>query len=109
MFSGQVFRARGLLREALDAFKNALEVDPSHAPSLVSTAVVLMQLGGQPPTVLRSYLSDALRLDRTNYAAWFNLGLLRAAEGGDRSAAEAAECFQAAALLEESAPVEDFR
>jgi ATP-dependent RNA helicase DHX36 len=40
--------------------------------------------------------------------AWFNLGLLYEEEGG-RSAAEAAECFQAAALLEETASVEPFR
>ena len=40
--------------------------------------------------------------------AWFNLGLLYEEEG-NRSAAEAAECFQAAALLEETSPVEPFR
>ena len=58
--------------------------------------------------VVRSFLTDALRLDRTNPSAWYNLGLLYKADIG-ATQLEAAECFEAAALLEESAPVESFR
>lgn len=57
---------------------------------------------------VRSFLTDALRLDRTNHAAWYNLGLLYKADPG-ASMLEAVECFEAAALLEETAPVEPFR
>ncbi|XP_058094752.1 protein NPGR2 isoform X2 [Magnolia sinica] len=106
--TGVLYEAKGLLKEALGAFTNALEVEPTHVPSLVSTATVLRQLGDQSSAVVRTYLMDALRLDRTNHLAWFNLGLHYRAEGS-RSMVEAAECFQAAALLEESAPVEPFR
>ncbi|XP_077250800.1 protein NPGR2-like [Tasmannia lanceolata] len=106
--TGVMYEAKGLYKEALGAFKNALEVDPTHVPSLVSTATVLIQLGDRTSAVVRSFLTDALRLDRTNHCAWFNLGLVFKA-GGGRSALEASECFQAAALLEESAPVEPFR
>lgn len=77
-------------------------------PSLVSTAIVLQKLGDRPLAVVRNFLTEALRLDRTNYVAWLNLGLLCKAEGG-RSELEAAECFQAAAFLEDTAPVEPFR
>lgn len=106
--TGALYEAKGLHQEALEAFANALELDPSHVPSLVSTAVILRQLHQEPSAVARSFLTDALRLDRTNHKAWFNLGLIYRADGG-RSALEAAECFQAAVLLEESAPVEPFR
>ena len=106
--SGQLHEAQGLLKEALGAYAKALNIEPAHVPSLVSTAIVLRHLGDQPSVVIRSFLTDALRLDRTNHVAWFNLGLLYKAEGA-RSALEAAECFQAAALLEETAPVEPFR
>jgi tetratricopeptide repeat protein 7 len=75
---------------------------------LISTATVLRQLGEKPSSSARSFLTDALRLDRTNHVAWFHLGLLYEDEGGN-SALEAAECFQAVALLEETAPAEAFR
>jgi ATP-dependent RNA helicase DHX36 len=54
-------------------------------------------------------LTDALRLDGTNHVAWFNLGLIYQDEGGSSSALEAAECFQTAVLLEETALLEPFR
>ncbi|XP_072956856.1 protein NPGR2 [Typha angustifolia] len=106
--TGQLYEAKGLLKESLGAYAKALDVEPTHVPSLVSTGVVLRQLGGRPLPVVRSFLTDALRLDRTNHVAWFNLGLLYKADGG-RLVLEAAECFKAAAFLEETAPVEPFR
>ncbi|XP_057964695.1 protein NPGR2 isoform X2 [Malania oleifera] len=98
---------KGLQKEALKAFVNALDIEPNHVPSLISTAVVLRRLGGSA-AVVRNLLTDALRLDRMNASAWYNLGLLYSAEGA-ASSLEAAECFEAATLLEESAPVEPFR
>ncbi|CAN6318178.1 unnamed protein product [Urochloa humidicola] len=106
--TGKIYEAKGLTKEALGAFFRALDLDPKHVPSLISTATVLRHLGDRPLPSVRCFLTDALQLDRTNHAAWFNLGLLYKEEGG-RSAFEAAECFQAAALLEETAPVESFR
>lgn len=98
----------GQYMEALRSFEKALDIEPNHVPSLVSTAIVLRQLGGQSLPVVKSFLTDALRLDRTNASAWYNLGLLYKSENG-ASALEAAECFEAATLLLESAPVEPFR
>ncbi|XP_062205142.1 protein NPGR2-like [Phragmites australis] len=106
--TGKIYEVKGHTKEALGAFFRALDLDPKHVPSLISTAIVLQQLGDRPLPSVRCFLTDALQLDRTNHVAWFNLGLLYKEEGG-RSAAEAAECFQAAALLEETAPVEPFR
>ncbi|XP_043704818.1 protein NPGR2-like [Telopea speciosissima] len=106
--TGLLNEAKGLHKEALKAFTSALDIEPTHVPSLVSTATVLRQLGDKSLAVVRSFLIDALRLDRTNASAWYNLGLLYKAEGG-ASAQEAAECFQTAAFLEDSAPVEPFR
>jgi ATP-dependent RNA helicase DHX36 len=99
---------KGLPKEALGAYFRALDLDAKHVPSLISTAIILRQLGDRPLPSVRCFLTDALQLDRTNHMAWFNLGLLYEEEGG-RSASEAAECFQAGALLEETAPVEPFR
>lgn len=107
-FSGKIYEAKGLTKEALGAFFRALDHDPKHVPSLISTASVLQELGDRTLPSIRCFLTDALQLDRTNHVAWFNLGLLYKEEGG-RSAAEAAECFQAAAFLKETAPVEPFR
>lgn len=108
--AGKLLEARGFLKEALGAYSKALDLDPKHVPSLISAAVALRQLGGRPLPAARCLLTDALRLDRTNHDAWFNLGLAYEDEGGSSSAVlEAAECFQAAALLEETAPAEPFR
>ena len=105
---GLLYKAKGLHQEALKSFRKALDVEPTHVPSLISTACILKELGGQSLAVVRSFLTDALRLDRTNPSAWYNLGLLYKADIG-ATQLEAAECFEAAALLEESAPVESFR
>ncbi|BAT94767.1 hypothetical protein VIGAN_08139900 [Vigna angularis var. angularis] len=105
---GLLFEARGLHPEALKSFRKALDIDPNHVPSLISTACVLRQLGGQSSSIVRSLLTDALRLDRTNPSAWYNLGLFYRDDLGT-SAMEAVECFEAAAFLEESSPIEPFR
>ncbi|XP_008785179.2 protein NPGR2-like isoform X1 [Phoenix dactylifera] len=106
--TGKLYEGKGLHKEALGAYTKALDLEPTHVASLISTATVLRKIGDWPMAVVRSFLTDALWLDRTNHIAWFNLGLLYKSEGG-RSVLEAAECFQAAALLEETAPVEPFR
>ncbi|EPS61061.1 hypothetical protein M569_13738 [Genlisea aurea] len=107
---GLVFEARGDDKEALKSFKKALDIDPNHVPSLISAAVVLRRIDGESSLpVLKSFLTDALRLDRTNHRAWYCLGLLYKSENGDGASSAAAECFEAAAFLEESEPVEPFR
>uniref|UniRef100_A0A0A9CG62 Uncharacterized protein n=1 Tax=Arundo donax TaxID=35708 RepID=A0A0A9CG62_ARUDO len=106
--TGKLHEAKGYLKEALQAYSKALDLEPKHVPSLLSTATVLRQLGERSVPAVRCFLTDALRLDRTNHVAWFNLGLLYEDEG-DNSALEAAECFRVAALLEETAPAEPFR
>lgn len=107
-FLGLLQQAKGEKEEALASFEKALDVDPNHVPSLISTAVVLRELNDQSLPVAKSFITDALRLDRTNPCAWYNLGLVYKAEHGS-SALEAADCFEAAIMLEESEPVEPFR
>ncbi|XVF62818.1 hypothetical protein PTKIN_Ptkin09bG0039100 [Pterospermum kingtungense] len=106
--TGLLNEAKGFHQEALTSYGKALDVEPTHVPSLISTAKILRQLGGQSMPIVRSFLAEALRLDRANPAAWYNLGLLYKADIS-ASPLEAAECFEAAALLEESAPIEPFR
>ncbi|KAJ6351413.1 hypothetical protein OIU78_007349 [Salix suchowensis] len=106
--TGLLYEAKGLHQEALKAFRAALDVEPNHVPSLVSTACVLRRLGSQSIPIIRSFLTDAIRLDKTNHSAWYNLGLLYKADVS-ASALEAVECFEAAVFLEDSAPVESFR
>nr|GEV21748.1 hypothetical protein [Tanacetum cinerariifolium] len=106
--TGLLHQAKGQKEEALSSFEKALDVDPNHVPSLISTAIVLRELNDQSLPVAKSFITDALRLDRTNFSAWFNLGLVYKAEHGS-SSLEAAECFEAAIMLEESEPVEPFR
>lgn len=105
-FTGTMLEAKGLYKEALKAFRDALDLDPGHIPSLISTAVVLRRDGTQSNPAIRSYLMEALRLNSSNASAWYHLGILHKAEG---RMSEAAECFQEANSLEESEPVEPFR
>ncbi|XP_057862240.2 protein NPGR1 [Cryptomeria japonica] len=102
---GKLYEAQGLYKEALIAFSKSLAVEPDHVPSLISTAAVLRELGEKSLPVARSFLADALRLDPTNHIAWFNLGMVHKMEGSKQ---QAADCFQAACVLEQSAPVEKF-
>lgn len=108
-FTGVMYEAKGLYKEALKAFRDALDIDPAHVPSLNSTAVVLRRCSNQSNPAVRSFLMDALRHDKLNASAWYNLGLLHKSEGTVSSLVEATECFQAANFLEESAPLEPFR
>ncbi|KAK2363856.1 protein NPGR2 [Trifolium repens] len=103
---GTMLEAKGLYKEALKSFRDALNLDPTHVPSLISTGAVLRQYDTTSNPAARSFLMDALRVDRTNASAWHHLGILHKAEG---RVFEAAECFQAANSLEESEPVEPFR
>lgn len=105
---GSFHEAKGLYKQALDAFNMALNIDPCYVPSLVSSAVVLRRINIKQNSVIRSYLMNALKLDRTNHFAWYNLGLLCKTDN-ESSPSDAAECFEAAAFLEETAPVEPFR
>lgn len=106
--TGLLNEAKGLKKEALKSYGKALDIEPNHVPSLISTATVLRQLGDQSLPIVRSFLTDALRLDRTNPSAWYHLGLLYKSQVGS-STLEALECFEVATILEESAPVEPFR
>ncbi|KAK5820329.1 hypothetical protein PVK06_025375 [Gossypium arboreum] len=99
--TGVLYERKGLLKEALMAFQSALDIDLDHSPSLISAAGVLRQLKCQPDAVVKSLLMNTLRVDRMNPSAWYNLGLLLKAEGTPLSLEEAAECFQAAAILGE--------
>ncbi|KAF7804614.1 protein NPGR2-like [Senna tora] len=107
--TGLILQAKGLYQEALKAFGDALEIDPSHVPSLISSAVVLRGCSNESCAVVRRFLMDALRHDRLSASAWYHLGLLHKAEGTSSSLLEAMECFEAANFLEESSPVEPFR
>ncbi|KAL8481090.1 hypothetical protein ACS0TY_027575 [Phlomoides rotata] len=106
--AGLLYEAKGLQKEALKCFEKALDIEPNHVPSLISTAIILRQLSNQSGAVAKSFLNDALRLERSNHTAWYNLGLLYKSEGS-ASALEAADCFEAAALLQETDPIEPFR
>ncbi|KAM7258755.1 hypothetical protein ACFE04_014496 [Oxalis oulophora] len=107
--AGVYNEGKGFHKHALEAFIAASAIDPTHVPSLVSAAIVLRQLDNTSKPVIRSLLLGALKLDRMNPSAWYNLGLLHKAEGTMSGKIEAVECFEAAAFLEDSMPVEPFR
>lgn len=106
---GLLNQAKGLEKEALESFWKALDNDPTYVPSLISVAKSLMELGGsQALASARSFLREAIRLERTDTSAWYNLGLIYKSEPW-ASPVDAMECFEAALLLQETAPVEPFR
>lgn len=106
---GKLCKAKGLLKEAKQAYEIALDIDPNHVDSLLSTAVVLKQLGDQPLSFIKRFLTDALNIDRTNHEAWFHLGLLLKDEGGGQSLVEAIDSLHVAAVLHETSPIEPFK
>lgn len=106
--TGLLYEAKGLEEEARKAHELALDVDPGHVPSLVSVAVIIRRAGGKSAAAAKSFLTEALRLDRLNPSAWYNLGLFYK-DDGTMFLREAANCFEAAGILEETEPIEPFR
>lgn len=93
------------MHEALSGYINALLLEPSYVPSKILIGAVLSKVASKALPVARSLLSDALRIEPTNTMAWFYLGVIHRDDG---RIADAADCFQAAAMLEESDPIESF-
>ncbi|KAG1326083.1 protein NPG1 [Cocos nucifera] len=102
---GSMYEARGETKDALAAYTNALSMDLDHVPCKVSIGSLLAEKSSKSLPVARSFLSDALRLEPTNRLAWYYLGLVHRDDGRP---ADAADCFLAASMLEESDPVESF-
>ena len=103
--SGRILEARGKGQEALGAYANGLSSEEEHVGCKVAGGALLMKAGSDSLPAARSFLSDALRLQPTNCAAWFNLGLVHK---DDCRWADAADCFQAASALDDSDPLEPF-
>jgi cytochrome c-type biogenesis protein CcmH/NrfG len=96
---------RGQIREALAAYIDALLLEPYYVPCKILIGSVLSNRGLKVLPVARSLLSDALRIDPTNRMAWYYLGMVHRNDG---RLSDAADCFQAASMLEESDPIESF-
>lgn len=96
---------RGSIKEALAAYTNAVFLDPEYVPCKILLGALLSKMGPQALPVARNVLSDALRFDPTNRNAWYYLGMVHKDDG---RYSDAAECFQAASMLEESDPIESF-
>lgn len=103
--AGVVFDGRGKNDEALAAAANAVMVEPNHVPSKILMSSLMLKMGSKALPVSRSLLSDALRIEPTNRMAWYYLGLTHKDDGRIN---DAADCFQAASMLEESDPIESF-
>lgn len=103
--SGLMCEGREKIQDALTAYINALLLERSYVPCKVLIGALWSKAGPDALPIARSLLSDALRLDPTNRKAWFHLGVIHRDEG---RMADAIDCFQAAAMLEESDPIESF-
>ncbi|WJX09532.1 hypothetical protein P8452_00353 [Trifolium repens] len=103
--TGKLFEAQSLNKEAFISYSISLSIEPDYIPSINSTAKLLINLGMESLPLARSFLMNALRLEPTNYDAWFNLGVVSKMEG---SLQQAADCFQAAYELSLSNPVQKF-
>ncbi|XP_054808916.1 protein NPG1-like [Prosopis cineraria] len=104
---GLLCEGRGQNQEAVSAITTGLLFGPCYVPSKIQMGVLLLKLDSKskPLPLARSLLSDALRLEPTNRTAWFHLGKVHKYDG---RIGDAADCFQAASMLEESDPVESF-
>lgn len=105
LLTGVIFEGRGLDQAALGAFFDAFILDPIYVPGKISMGAMMLKLGSNGLPVARSLLSDALRIDPTNHKAWYYLGMVHKDDG---RMSDAADCFQAASMLEESDPVDSF-
>lgn len=103
---GFMHQERGEIQEALSSYINASLLDPFYVPSKVRIGALLSKLGSNSLPVARTILSDALRIEPTNRTAWYHLGMVHKDDG---RLADAVDCLQAASMLEESDPVENFR
>ena len=102
---GVKLEAHGQIQEALAAYFNALLLDPGYVPCKILIGALLLKMGSKSFPVVRSLLSDALRIEPTNRMAWYYLGMVHRNDG---RIADATDCFQAASILEESEPIESF-
>ncbi|KAL5143304.1 Protein NPG1 [Glycine soja] len=105
LYASVLFEGRGQNEEALCATINAILLEPNYVPCKILMGALIQKLGTKHLAIARSLLSDALRIEPTNRKAWYNLGLLHKHEG---RISDAADCFQAASMLEESDPIESF-
>uniref|UniRef100_A0A453QB39 Uncharacterized protein n=1 Tax=Aegilops tauschii subsp. strangulata TaxID=200361 RepID=A0A453QB39_AEGTS len=103
---GYMHEVRNESKEAMAAYVNASATELEHVSSKVAIGALLSKQGGKYLPAARAFLSDALRVEPTNRMAWLNLGKVHKLDG---RIADAADCFQAAVMLEESDPVESFR
>ncbi|XP_074307723.1 protein NPG1 [Silene latifolia] len=102
---GIMHEGQGQVKEALAAYTNAVLLDPNYVPCKILLGALLSKMGPKALPVARSLLSDALRVEPTNRKAWYYLGMVHKDDG---RTVDAAECFQAASMLEESEPIESF-
>jgi tetratricopeptide (TPR) repeat protein len=98
-------QARDQTKDALAAYVNAFSTELEHVPSKVAIGAMLSRQGPRFLPAARCFLSDALRVEPTNRMAWLYLGKVHRSDG---RISDAADCFQAAVMLEESDPVESF-
>lgn len=102
---GVMLQGRGQVEEAMSAYINALLFDPSFVRCKILIGALLSKRDSNALPVARSILSDALKIEPTNRMAWYYLGIIHRVDG---RIADAADCFQAASMLEESDPIENF-
>ncbi|KAJ1396883.1 Tetratricopeptide-like helical domain superfamily [Sesbania bispinosa] len=100
-----LFEGRGQSQEALNAAINSVLIEPNYVPSKILMGALVQKIDSKALPAARSMLSDALRVEPTNRKAWYYLGLVHKQDG---RMADAADCFQAAYMLEESDPIESF-
>lgn len=102
---GVMLQGRGKVEEAMSSYINALLLDPSYVRCKILIGALLSKRDSNALPVARSILSDALKIEPTNRMAWYYLGIIHRVDG---RIADAADCFQAASMLEESDPIENF-
>ncbi|MFT5049305.1 MAG: tetratricopeptide (TPR) repeat protein [Chlamydiales bacterium] len=88
-------QARGATRSAIEAYQDALEIDPLFTPARFNLANVLNTSGRNPEAV--ELLQEGTRLEPENGDVFYSLGLALAEEGQAEESADA--LLRAATLL----------